>query len=130
MRLAAVTTRTAWIAALLLGAQACLGLLRARNVPTSRAALTLAIGAHIGFGFVLFPLTFAHAWFSMKAAGMNASSIAGLWIATVALLLLLWQALVGISLLRSRHAVGSRRLHLAIAVVVIILAAVHGFLNR
>ena len=130
MGLAAVTTRTAWTAALWLGAQACLGLLRARKVPTSRSVLTLAIAAHIGFGFVLFPLTFAHGWFSMKAAGMNASSIAGLWIATVALLLLLLQALLGISLLCPRCAVGSRRLHLAIAVVVIILAGVHGFLNR
>lgn len=130
MGLVAVTTQTAWIAALLLGAQAGLGLLRARSVPTSRAAHTLAMGAHIGFGFVLLPLTFAHAWFSMKAAGINASSIAGLWIATVALLLLLLQTLIGISLLRSSYAIGSRRLHLAIAFVVIILAGVHGFLNR
>lgn len=130
MGLAAVTTRTPWNAALLLGAQACLGLLRARNVPISRAGLGLAIGAHIGFGFALFPLTFAHAWFSMKAAAMSAPSIAGLWIATVALLLLFLQALIGISLLRSKCAVGSRRVHLAIALVVMILAGVHGLLNR
>jgi uncharacterized membrane protein len=77
-------------------------------------------------------VTFIHAWFAMKSPNIRGTSVAGLWVATVVLLLLFMQAAVGASLLwRSEpQGMGFRRLHLAVAVIVVVLAGAHVLLNR
>lgn len=129
MELAAVTTGMAWITALLLCVQLCLGLAHSRAMSLSRTVRNFAIWAHTGFGCALPVLTFAHAWFSMKSAP-KASNMAGLWIATLALLFLILQVLIGIPLLRPRPEVSLRGAHLTVAGTVIVLAGVHVILNH
>lgn len=135
MGAAEVTSRTAWIVALLLGAQASLGRFRARALPatnvSSRPARTLVLTGHAVIGFALPVLTFSHAWSSMKLPGIRQTSSGGLWMATVALMLLVAQAVIGTTMLRLSEAerVRPRRLHLAVAVVLVVLAVTHVILN-
>lgn len=88
------------------------------------------LAGHAVIGVVLAPLAFAHAWFSMKTPVVRKTSAAGLWLATLALLLVLVQALVGLSMLYGPPATGLRRLHFAAAIMLIALAGVHVLLNR
>ena len=135
MAAAEIANHTAWITALLLGAQASLGLLRVRALPGAgnsvRSARTWVLAAHVVIGLAVPPLALAHGWFSMKVPGIRRTSAAGLWIATAALLLLGVQAVAGITMLRvgDPERITTRRVHLALAVVLIGLAATHVLLN-
>ena len=62
---------------------------------------------HIVLGLILLPLTFAHAWLSMKSVSMKSANMAGLWLATAALLLLGVQVLLGTALIRPSESAGS-----------------------
>ena len=58
---------------------------------------------------------------------MKSSNMAGLWLATAALLLLGVQTLLGTALIRPSESPGSlKRVHLAVGLVIIVLASVHG----
>jgi hypothetical protein len=134
MGAAELTSRTAWIAALALAAQVPLGLWRVRVMPASTASFRSISGAvltsHIVIGVALPMVTFIHAWSSMKSPKIRETSVAGLWVATAVLLLLFVQAAAGAALWRSEPRMGSRRLHLTVAVIVVVLAGAHVLLNR
>lgn len=87
-----ITSFTAWITALLLSVQALLGLFRVRA--------------------------------SAATGSARATNASGLWIATVALLVLAAQAMTGMTMLpqKGRQRIPIRRLHLAIAVILVALA--------
>ena len=81
-----ITSRTAWMTVLLLGAQASLGLLLVRALPAAanslRSVRTWVLTVHAVIGLALPPLVLAHGWFSMKLPGIRGTSMAGLWIAS------------------------------------------------
>jgi len=135
MGAAGITSRTAWVVALLLVMQASLGVFRVRALPATSVSAFPArawlLTAHAIVGFVLLPLTLMHAWNSMRLPGMSRTSVPGLWMATGALLLLVAQAASGASLLRLNEPQrnGTRRLHLAMAAVLVMLAGIHVVLN-
>jgi hypothetical protein len=86
---------------------------------------------HIVLGLILPPLTFAHAWQSMKSVSMKSADMAGLWLATAALLLLGVQVLLGTALIRPSESSGSlERVHLALGLGILAVASVHVFLTR
>lgn len=128
-------SRTTWIVALLVSTQAVLGLFRARPLrslsSSIRRAGTWALVGHAVIGFVLPVLAFLHAWTSMKLQGIAASSAAGLWIATIAVLLFAVQAVIGVTMLQFNptQSTDLRQLHLAISIVLILLVSSHVVLN-
>lgn len=134
MGTAAVTSSAAWITALLLGGQALLGLIHVRALPArghSIRGMRWLLAGHAVIGLVLPPLTFVHAWSSMKLPGIRGTSAVGLWIATIALLLLVIQGSIGLSLLRSSkpQRINLRRQHFAMGVILVVLAGMHVLLN-
>jgi hypothetical protein len=130
-----ITSGTAWMTALLLGVEASLGLLRVRALTAAghlvRSSRAWALTGHTVIGLTVIALAFLHAWFSMKLPGIRGTSASGLWIATAALLLLAAQAASGMTMLRltEPQRVTMRRLHLLMAVLLLVLAGVHVFLN-
>ena len=87
--------------------------------------------SHIVLGLILPLLTFAHAWLSMKSVSMKSANMAGLWLATVALLLLGVQVLLGTALIGPSEKSGSlKRVHLAVGLSILALASVHVLLIR
>ena len=83
---AEIANRAAWITALLLGAQASLGLIRVRVLSRAdnsiRRARAWVLTGHAVIGLALPLLALAHGWFSMKLPGIRGTSMAGLWIAS------------------------------------------------
>jgi|SRR5580704_5949939 hypothetical protein len=112
---------TAWIVAAMLLTQASIGVFGRR----------IRRESHIVLGLILLPLTFAHAWFSMKSVSMKSANMEGLWLATAALLLLGVQVLLGTALIRPSGLSGSlRNVHLAVGLGILPLASVHVLLIR
>ena len=86
---------------------------------------------HVVLGLILPLLTFAHAWLSMKSVSMKYANMAGLWLATVAFLLLGVQVLLGTALIGPSESSGSlKRVHLAAGLGILALASVHVLLIR
>lgn len=86
---------------------------------------------HIALGVVVLPVTFAHAWLSMKAVPIKVAHAIGLRLATVALLLLGVQLLIGAILIRpSQGSQWLRRVHLVVGLAIVSLAGVHVMLTR
>ena len=87
--------------------------------------------AHIALGLILPLFTFSHAWLSMKSVSMKSANMAGLWLATAALLLLGVQVLLGTALIHPSESSGSlKRFHLAVGLGILALASVHVLLTR
>ena len=135
MGLAEITSRTARVTVLLLGAQASLGLLRVRawlaTGNSLRSAHTWVLTAHAVIGLALPPLALAHGWFSMRVPGIRGTSASGLRMATAALLLLAMRAVTGMTMLRPSEPqqIAIRRFYSAMAVLLAALAGAHVFLN-
>lgn len=87
---------------------------------------------HFWLGYLAFLVSFAHAWFTMRGGNMRGINTAGVWIATVALLFMLWQVAVGLMLRdpvqSNRRAL--RRIHFWTMAMVAGLIVVHVALNR
>lgn len=82
--------------------------------------------SHIALGLILLPVTFAHAWLSMKSVSVKSANLPELWLATAALLLLGVQVLLGTALIRPSESSGSlKRVHLAVGLVILALASGH-----
>ena len=92
----------------------------------------MGMTAHAVIGIALPAVAFAHAWFSMKLPGIRGTNASALWIATVAPLLLVVQAGTGMTMLRLKEPqrIAGRRLHLRMAVLLVVLGGAHVFLNR
>jgi uncharacterized membrane protein len=114
---------TAWVAAAMLLSQTSIGIFGVRR--------RILREPHIVLGLILPLLTFAHAWLSMKSVSMKSANMAGLWLATAALLLLGVQVLLGTALIRPSESSGSlKRVHLAVGLGILALASVHVLLIR
>jgi len=87
---------------------------------------------HFWLGYLAFLVSFAHAWFTMRGGNMRGINAAGVWIATVALLIMLWQVAVGLMLRdpgQSNRRV-LRRTHFWTMAMVAGLIVVHVALNK
>ena len=94
-----------------------------------RGPLRVRMRPHYVIGYAVLALAIVHVSFSMHAmAGADAT---GIWLATLALLGLLWQALVGSNLQSpGGYRTLLRRWHLGTFGAVMLLAAGHVLLNR
>jgi hypothetical protein len=87
---------------------------------------------HYWLGYLAFFISFAHAWFAMRGGNMRGMNLSGVWIATLALLVMLWQIGVGLTLrdpVQSRRR-ALRRLHFWTMALVAGLIVFHIALNR
>jgi len=122
MDLATGAANTAWMVAAMLVVQMSLGLCRVNRRVLRRS--------HIALGVVVLPVTFVHAWLSMKAVPMKFAHAIGLRLATIALLLVGVQLLLGAILIRpSKSSQSLRRLHLVVGFAIVSLAGVHVLLT-
>jgi len=87
---------------------------------------------HYWLGYLAFFISFAHAWFAMRGGNMRGMNSSGVWIATLALLIVIWQIVVGLMLRdpaqSKRRAL--RRLHFWTMALVAGLILIHIALNR
>lgn len=87
---------------------------------------------HYWLGYALLAAALTHAWMSMRRGDMRGLSMAGLWLATGALFLIMWQVSVGL-LLRVPEQGGRRalrRTHFWSMLLIGALLAAHIVLNR
>ena len=122
MDLATGAANTAWMVAAMLVVQMSLGLCRVNRRVLRRS--------HIALGVVVLPVAFVHAWLSMKAVPIKFAHAIGLRLATIALLLVGVQLLLGAILIRpSKSSQSLRRLHLVVGFAIVSLAGVHVLLT-
>ena len=99
--------------------------------PRSGSTYLQRMWPHHGLGYLLVLFCTAHAWLSMQHGGMRQANIAGLWAATLAFLLLVFQAALGM-LLRD-PALPTRKLlrswHYWTMLALVVLIAGHVWLN-
>ena len=95
-----------WIASILIGAEIVLPYLLRRTRLSELLGIASRDGRpylqrmrpHYWAGYVLIVLSTAHAWVPMQTGHMGRANMTGLWFATAALLLLLFQAALGLAL--------------------------------
>jgi hypothetical protein len=87
---------------------------------------------HFWLGYMAFLVSFVHAWLTMRSGNMRGINAAGVWIATGALLIMLWQIAVGLMLRNPTQSnrCALRRTHFWTMTLVAGLIAVHIALNR
>ena len=125
------TAFSGWSGVLLFGSGLAMPYMLRRS-PGAKAPYLRRIWLHYWLGYLTFFASFAHAWFAMRSGNIGGLNMSGVWIATVALLVILWQILVGL-LLRdpaqsNRGAL--RRLHFWTMALVAGLIVLHVALNR
>jgi cytochrome b561 len=103
-----------------------------RRMPGSKTPYLLRMWPHYSLGYLAFLVSFAHAWFAMRSGNMRGINSAGVWIAAIALMVILWQIAVGLALRdptqTNRGAL--RRTHFWTMALVAGLIVVHVALNR
>src|SRR5271165_1766793 len=124
------TALSGWAGVLLFGSGLAMPYLLRRS-PSAKAPYPRRMWPHYWLGYLTFFVSFAHAWFAMRSGNMRGMNLSGVWIATVALIVMLWQIVVGL-LLRDpaqskRRAL--RRLHFWTMALVAGLIVLHVFLN-
>ena len=93
-------TRTAlsgWFAALLFSAGLALPHML-RRVKEARRPYLRRLWPHFWIGYLVPVVAFAHAWIPMSHGGTHGLNATGLWLATMALLLMIWQVGLGLTL--------------------------------
>jgi cytochrome b561 len=120
-----------WAGALVFGSGLAMPYLL-RRVPGAKMHYLRRMWPHYWLGYLTFFASFAHAWFAMRSGNMRGMNLSGVWIATLALIVTLWQIVVGL-LLRDpaqskRRAL--RRLHFWTMALVAGLIVLHVALNR
>jgi cytochrome b561 len=126
---------TGWLAAIVLCVGAALPFVLRR---TSGGDKTFAerLRLHYWLGFSIPAITFLHAWIPMSAGMARGVNATGLWLATVALLLMLIQIAWGVALrtaARAGRTAGrnaARKTHFWMMTVIAALSAVHVILDR
>jgi hypothetical protein len=124
------TAFSGWIAAIAFVAAALLAIalreLRFTAIPGLGTMRT-----HYALGFAVPAIAFIHAWIPMATGRAGGFERVGLWIATLALLLLFVQMTLGMSLRSSSSgARGLRRVHIGMMIGVAALIATHITLDR
>jgi hypothetical protein len=124
------TAFSGWIAAIAFVAAALLAI----ALREFRFAAVPGFGtmrAHYALGFAVPAIAFIHAWIPMATGRAGSFGRIGLWIATLALLLLFVQMTLGMSLRSSSSGGGGlRRIHIGMMVVMAALIATHITLDR
>lgn len=125
------TAFSGWAGVLLFGSGLAMPYLLRRS-SGAKAPYLRRMWPHYWLGLLTFLASSAHAWFAMRSGNMRGINLSGVWIATVALLVILWQIAVGL-LLRDpaqskRRAL--RRLHFWTMAFVTGLIVLHITLNR
>lgn len=103
-----------------------------RRIAGGRTPFLRRMWPHYWLGYLAFVVSFIHSWITMSSGNLKGMSMPGLWLATVALLVMLWQIAVGL-LLRNptqsnRRAL--RRTHFWTMASVTGLILAHIVLNR
>jgi hypothetical protein len=103
-----------------------------RRVPGAKTSLLQRMWPHYWLGHFAFFVTLVHAWLAMRSGNMRGINTSGIWIATIALLIILWQIAVGLMLRdptqSNRRAL--RRTHFWTMTLVAGLIVLHIALNR
>ena len=125
------TAFSGWIGVLLFGSGLAMPYLLRRS-PGAKAPYLRRMWPHYWLGYLTFFASFAHAWSAMRSGNMRGINLSGVWIATVALIAILWQ--IGIGLLLRDPAQSKRRtlrrLHFWTMALVAGLIVLHVILNR
>ena len=125
------TAFSGWTGALLFGSGLAMPYLF-RRLPGAKRPNLGRMWPHYWLGYLALLASFAHAWLAMRGGNMHGMNLTGVWIGTVALVVILWQVGVGLLL---RHPVQAnrrtlRRLHFCTMALVAGLIVVHVALNR
>ena len=86
-----------WASVMLFAAGVALPFLL-RRTPRPTKPFLRRMSPHFWLGYLTLLVSFAHAWFSMSGGNMHGIDIPGVWIATVALLVIMGQAGIGLML--------------------------------
>ena len=87
------TAFSGWTGVLLFGSGLTMPYLLRRS-PGAKAPYLRRMWPHYWLGYLTFFASFAHAWFAMRSGNMRGMNLSGVWIATVALLVILWSVLL------------------------------------
>ncbi len=87
---------------------------------------------HYWLGYLLPIVAFVHSWLPMSKGDIRAFNIEGLWVGTIALLLMLWQIALGLTLRGSRPSrlTALRRTHFWTMAILAALIVAHVALNK
>jgi hypothetical protein len=125
------TALSGWAGVLLFGSGLAMPYLL-RRPPGTKVPYLRRMWPHYWLGYLMLIASFEHAWFAMRNGNMRGMNLSGVWIATIALLVILWQ--IGIGLLLRDPAQSNRRalrrLHFWTMALVAGLIALHVALNR
>jgi hypothetical protein len=132
------TSALGWLTSILLGAGILLPYLLRRTTLSQWLGTVRSDGpylqrmwAHYWMGYLVAPLALLHAWIPMQARGARGANMAGLWTATVSLVLLFFQIVLGLGLRanappdRQRN----RRIHYWVMLGIVVTVTAHIWLN-
>ena len=91
------TALSGWAGVLLFGTVLALPYLL-RRMPGAKTSYLRRMWPHYWLGYVSFLVSFVHAWFAMRSGNMRGIDATGVWVATAALVVILWQIVVGLML--------------------------------
>jgi hypothetical protein len=125
------TALSGWAGVMLVGSGLAMPYLL-RGVSRAKTPYLRRLWPHYWLGYLALLVSSAHAWLAMRSGNTRGINPSGIWIATIALLIMLWQIAVGL-LLRdpaqsSRRTL--RRIHFWTMTLVAGLIVVHIALNR
>jgi hypothetical protein len=128
-----------WLGAIFIGAVAVLPYLLGRSFVSVRLGIALPsdqpylrrMWLHYWLAYAATALSFAHAWAAMSTGRMPRTSGVGMYLATLAMLLLLLQVFIGLTLqqkvLPARTSL--RRVHFWTMAAVVVLVGAHLWMN-
>lgn len=103
-----------------------------RRVSGAKTPYLRRLWPHYWLGYLALFVSSAHAWVAMRSGNMRDINSSGVWIATIALLIMLWQVAVGLMLRDPTQSNRRmlRRTHFWTMTLVAGLIVVHIALNR
>jgi hypothetical protein len=125
------TALSGWAGVMLFGSGLTMPYLL-RGVSSTKTPYLRRLWPHYWLGYMAFLVSSAHGWLAMRSGNMRSINPSGVWIATIALLIILWQIAVGLMLRdpaqSNRRTL--RRTHFWTMTLVAGLIVVHIALNR
>lgn len=91
------TALSGWAGAMLFGSGLTMPYLL-RGVSRAKAPYLRRLWPHYWLAYIALLVSSAHAWLAMRSGKMHGINPSGVWIATIALLIILWQIAVGLML--------------------------------
>jgi len=120
-----------WLAALLLAATVGIPYIARTVVAAPATTHGRGMALHFWIGPIILMLAFVHAWLPMSA-GVARQGLAGIWLATFALLMMAWQVALGLRLRNAAPAQQRSRLklHFWTMCTIVALVLAHIAINR